>query len=150
MRIKKEKIDYGYPAKDRMRAAKAVQEKFYNQPRWRKFRLAFLSRPENAFCAVMDHLGRLETATVCDHVIRRKAGGLRLDYRNLMGMSDLAHNIKRGLEANGEWDDIQVGVDYETYLGGKYPTAAFRQRIIEKLATHIKERWRIEGDLRYL
>lgn len=151
MKIEVSKLDYGRPTRVIPVPGETGQsDRFYKLASWYKVRKLYLSKPENVFCRIYENLGIFRDAKVVDHVIRRSTGGSPYDPRNFMPMCDLAHNIKRAMEGNGEFDDLVPYVDYEDDGRGKYPTQEYRDMVIQKIAKHIKERWLNEDAENYL
>ena len=75
----------------------------YTTPRWRKARRFFLSR--HPLCAACEADGKLETATVVDH-IRPHRGDMELfwDEGNWQPLCKRCHDVKTAAEIRGRKD----------------------------------------------
>lgn len=85
------------------KAGKTTTERGYGW-RWQKARKAFLSRPENVLCRMCQQEGRIQAATVVDHIIPHK-GDERLmwDEANWQPLCKPHHDsTKQRMEARGE------------------------------------------------
>ena len=86
--------DYG-----RARRAFDSELGFYQSPRWRAVRAAFLR--EHPVCRACDALGLLVPAVVADHVQPLKDGGERFGWSNLQSLCVSCHNRKTARENAG-------------------------------------------------
>ena len=73
---------------------------FYQSPRWRAVRAAFLR--EHPVCRACDALGVLVPAVVVDHVLPLKDGGGRYDAGNFQSLCISCHNRKSARERAGK------------------------------------------------
>jgi 5-methylcytosine-specific restriction protein A len=71
---------------------------FYNSRAWRKNSKAFLA--ENPLCVECKAGGRVELATVSDHVTPINQGGDPWGWNNLQPLCTRHHAIKSGKEAH--------------------------------------------------
>ena len=79
---------------------------FYNSRQWRKISKLFLSDPINSVCIECRKEGRLDPATVTDHIIPIQHGGAKTDERNFQGLCRHHHAKKSAKESHGivgEW-----------------------------------------------
>ena len=80
----------------------------YNTQRWRKDRAAHLSQPTYyrgewypvTLCVKCLERGRVEIATVSDHIVPISQGGDVWDWANRQGLCPTCHNQKSGGEAH--------------------------------------------------
>ncbi len=70
--------------------------------KWNKYRLSFLSKPENMFCVRCKERSVMTVAKVVDHIIPHK-GDRRLfwDTKNHQGLCERCHNSKTAREDGG-------------------------------------------------
>ena len=68
------------------------KDSFYGHRRWRRARRAYLTA--YPLCVYCEREGRVEVATVVDHIIPRRAGGADYDWDNLQGLCIACHGIK--------------------------------------------------------
>ena len=80
---------------DKARAFKGMDrsnDTFYNSRQWRKLRLMILQR--DPVCKECEKYGRVESSTVCDHIVPLLKGGPKLNPSNLQGLCTRCHNSK--------------------------------------------------------
>ena len=71
---------------------------FYNSHTWKKKRADFLI--EHPFCEECRRQGRLSKATMVDHILPMRFGGLALDDENLQALCASCHTKKSILEGS--------------------------------------------------
>jgi 5-methylcytosine-specific restriction protein A len=69
---------------------------FYQSPRWRSVRAAFLR--EHPVCKACEALGSTTPGVVADHIQPIKENGLRFDWSNLQALCVSCHNRKTARE----------------------------------------------------
>lgn len=65
---------------------------FYNSRAWRKSRKAYLLK--NPLCVYCEEFGRVEPATVVDHMLPINKGGDKLSESNFQSLCAKCHNSK--------------------------------------------------------
>lgn len=79
---------------------KPTSEPFYNTREWKdRLRKQYISN--NPFCTECNRLGKVEIATVVDHIIPISKGGAAKDERNYQSLCKYHHDVKRGKERHG-------------------------------------------------
>lgn len=93
------------------RTGKTTAQRGYGS-RWQKARLTFLRRPENVLCRLCKAAGRVELATVVDHVVPHRGDQtLFWDTNNWQPLCKPCHDSdKQSVERGGSGRRV-VGLD---------------------------------------
>lgn len=73
---------------------------FYNSPEWQRLRKQKLRL--NPLCEHCEREGKVRPATVVDHIVPIKEGGIALDINNLQSLCKPCHDSKTARE-DGRW-----------------------------------------------
>lgn len=80
--------------------------------RWQKARAAFLSDPANVLCVMCRREGRVEAATVVDHIVPHKGDSLLFwDMANWQPLCKRHHDSDKQLIENGKEPRPTIGLD---------------------------------------
>ncbi len=93
------------------RSGKKTAERGYGG-RWQKARTTFLSRPENVLCRMCKEAGRVEVATVVDHVTPHRGDqALFWDQANWQPLCKRCHDGRKQSIERGGRGARAVGLD---------------------------------------